>query len=447
MKTSDRFIHLLLMVAIVLAMTVHPAVARNIYICDRPAKSPSFVGNLGGDVERFIKSNFIYPEDAWRVQKWDEVEVSLLIKVNGEVEEFFIEGDKKKPHPLLIEEMERVIGKMEWEPGYDEGRKVNSYITFYFPLCRESTKYAYRIPIGMEERFEKAWRYSGEWHKDGKSIPDEAMEEEAMKAVEKNGMLFSDCPRILTGLARALCSKNRSAQALMFVDNFFDNYQTSGYDVMDIAGTDLQLTTSFTKDFSGLSEAWLGALRAIMHDYVGSAPSDSLYDEAVRLVEVRMCDEYLYPRMSMRNRGGLGRQIDDLKRYLVVRNDPTNVERVKELEKEILAGSKAKNTEQLYLFGAKAMLQWLRGGEEGMNEFIAGVREGKPSGKLKKYLARLEKNYEANREILADRRKVVEALACFAPPAFSTPDEREQFYARRRALDNVFSLKWFSGVR
>lgn len=350
--------------------------ARNLYVYDRPACLPAFLGNLGGDVGKFINKNFVYPIDAWRVQKWDEVRVSVLVRVDGRVEEFYIEKNKEKPHPLLIAEMERVIDKMEWKPGYEGISPVNSYATFLFPLTSHFPKYNYHIPAGMNKPFEQAWFYACEWSLNEKDpIPDEQQEQQALRAMEKNGILFSDSPQILTGLVRALCSKNRPGQAVMFADG------------------------------------------------------------------------YLYPTDYWLNPKGKSQYYNNLKSYMRFHpSDEALGEEITQLEKGLISGQYAKNDDQLNLFGAKAMLVWLRDGDEGLSSYLAELRSGKLSGKLKKYLSRLEKRYNANSALLSDRRGVVEALACFVPPGFPTDDERRAFYARRRAVAEVFPIRWLFAV-
>lgn len=439
-----------MLLAAVLTPLLLPAVslqARNLYVYDRPARMPAFLGNWGGDVGMFINKNFVYPIDAWRVQKWDEVKVSVLVRVDGKVEEFYIENKKEKPHPLLIAEMERVIDKMEWKPGYEGLSPVNSYATFLFPLTSHFPKYNYHIPMGMKKPFEQAWFYACEWSLNEKDpVPDEQQEQQALRAMEKNGILFSDCPQILTGLVRALCSKNRSGQAVMFADNCLEEYQTR-YETSSDPATGITIKMNKAENYSGRSEAWLGALRAIMHDYVSSAPVDTLYDAAVALIDARIADGYLYPTDYWINPKGKSQYYNNLKSYMRFHpSDEAVGEEIAELEKDMLSGQYAKNDDQLNLFGAKAMLVWLRDGDEGFRSYLAELRGGKLSGKLKKYLSRLEKRYNANSALLSDRRGVVEALACFVPPGFPTDDERQAFYARRRAVAEVFPISWLFAV-
>lgn len=426
------------------AVSVQP---RNLYIHDRPACMPAFLGNLDGDVEKFINKNFIYPQDAWRVQKWNEAVVSLLVKADGNVEEFYIENIKEKPHPLLIAEMERVIDKMEWKPGYEGISAVNSYTTILFPFSSHFPKYNYRIPTGMKKQFEQAWYHACEWGFNEKDpVPDEQKEQQALRTMEKNGIFFSDSPQILTGLIRALCSRNRSGQAVTFADNSLEEYQTR-YETSSDPVTGITIKMNKAENYSGRSEAWLGALRAIIHDYVSGAPADTFYDAAIGLIDARIADGYLYPTDYWLNPKGKSQYYNNLKSYMRFHPfDEALCEEIAQLEKDLLCGQYATNDEQLNLFGAKAMLVWLRDGYEGMRSYLAELRGGKLSGKLKKYLDRLEKRYNANSATLSDRRGVVEALACYVPPGFPTDDERSAFYGRRRAFTDVFPISWLFAV-
>ncbi len=431
-----------------------PAYARNLYVYDRPPREAVFIGNFGGNVEKYINKNFVYPPDAWRSQKWNEAEVSVLVRVDGKVEEFYIENNKEKPHPLLVAEMERVIDGMVWCPGYVVDTPVNSYHTFRFPLAIQYPKYNYHIPTGMKDRFEKAWHYACRWSMDdNRSVPDEQEEQEALRAMEKNGILFSDSPQILSGLVRVLCSENRTGQALLFIDNGFEEYQKKYRTYTDtITGINIKMDPA--DDYSGRSEAWLAALRAVMHDYAASGPVDSLYDAAIGLIDDRIIDEFIYPCFYYSypfdygcNMKGVSRDLANMKNYLRFHpTDDATLKEVRELEKSILQGEYAKNSDQLNLFGAKAMMIWLRGGDEAFRSYLAQLRSGKLTGKLKKYLDRLEKKYNANSGLLSDHRGVVTAMACFVPSDFPTDPDRHTFYARRRAIAEVFPICWLSAV-
>ena len=104
---------------------------------------------------------------------------------------------------------------------------------------------------------------------------------------------------------------------------------------------------------------------------------------------------------------------------------------------------KVKDKDLLQMSGVKMFALWLLSGEEGMRGYIADVKaSGEASGKLVKYLDKLEKNYAANAATLADRKGVIESLACLVPPQGTDEEGCRAFYERRRAAEKVFPIKW-----
>ena len=81
---------------------------------------------------------------------------------------------------------------------------------------------------------------------------------------------------------------------------------------------------------------------------------------------------------------------------------------------------------------------------EPADRFIAQIRDSKPSKKLLKYLSRLEKRKAANAVMLADRKAVLQSLACMVPPEGTDAAGVQAFYDRRKAVEDVFPIKWLS---
>ena len=96
------------------------------------------------------------------------------------------------------------------------------------------------------------------------------------------------------------------------------------------------------------------------------------------------------------------------------------------------------------LFGAKALAIWMHSGDEGLNQYFAMIRGGEPSKQLLKYIDKMEKNKAKNAELLADRQAVLQSLTCIAPTADTPEDDVNAFHARRKAVADVFPLRWLA---
>ncbi len=236
------------------------------------------------------------------------------------------------------------------------------------------------------------------------------------------------------------------------------------------------------RDYNGKSEILLSLTRLIQYSYNGLETSMSFAD-VDDLIGRRIIDGDLYRQAP--NESVSRQRIDRLKRDMVMEfskgkaeigvNTPvwekiTREYDVNELssglgywveqgmidnaavmqlsalidrEYELMRkGKGVTDKDRLNLFGTKALAVWLKEGEEGMRSYIAETQSGQGSKQLKSYLAKLQKSYDRNAAALADRKGVIEALACLVPSQGTDEEGCRAFYECRAAAEKVFPLKW-----
>ncbi len=89
-------------------------------------KSPVFKGSPS-NIQKFVKNNLIYPEDAWMKGIEGVVQVSFVITDEGKLMNVKIE---KSINPELDIEAIRVVEMLDkWKPGVKNGKAVHSYLS------------------------------------------------------------------------------------------------------------------------------------------------------------------------------------------------------------------------------------------------------------------------------------------------------------------------------
>ena len=226
----------------------------------------------------------------------------------------------------------------------------------------------------------------------------------------------------------------------------------------------------------------LAMMRAIQHDFNSSPQKDNAYLYVKDLIDQRMLDGELYEPRSKNAQKTIDRMKRDMvneffRKDVVGINEPVWAKKsraystdeisysisywsdrgridnaqvaqltalIDQTEWEISRGKKATRKDELNLFGAKAMAIWMQDGEAGLRNYINTILANEPSRQLKSYLNKLDKKLSANAAMLADRKVVLQSLACMVPPEGTDAAGVQAFYDRRKAVEDVFPIKWLS---
>ena len=418
--------------------------ATKVYVCDDPDQQailPGVPGSREDGVTRFANKNVKYPLEAWRSQKWFGVEAMGLVDANGHVIDFELMADEE-PHPLLMTELRRAIEKMEWYPALKDGVPVASWQYFYMPLTKKSSRSDYWVPLGMEERFDLTNLYAFKWEEPEWDHGTAEMRK-ALDCLGESTYLFPGYAPATIAYARLLAAQGRGAQALSQIEVFLPGYQANGYNV-EVTEEGDTLQTGMSPEYSGRTEVWTATVRALLHDMMQSPGCASAYDDAIALTEQRMIDGLLFPECTSKNDTWLSARMHNLKYIKDREHREVAAAAVRQEKADKRAGKSAETKDQQNLFGVKAMLLWLRDGDAGLDLWIGQIRAGKPSGKLLKYLSKLEKRKRENEQLLSDRRAVIVSLVCLVPPEGTDEAAANDFYARRKAVADVFPLQWLT---
>lgn len=473
-----------------------PSSARKLDIDPRPYELPVFPGNLGNGISRFVGHNFRYPAEAWQQQRLGALSVHALVRVNGKIETFEITTPVEL-HPALYDEVKRVIEEMEWYPAVDRnGRKVNAYVDFHFPLVRETTDFSTPIPFGMEKYARSAMKLARQLGSQGAG--DKPVD--LQKAVTQMGEAaerFPTVPEFQAANSRLLASANLGSIALETADSALAWYHAANTkEIVKPSGDSFSIVeeteTEYSTSFSGRAELWLATLRAAMHAAYPSAASAIAFDDAMRLADLRSTDGRLRPWNDLKERQVIEKRIERLKRDLVsewshggihvdentagwtkVANNmsvdeladyatywlergsikpgaqvPQLAAQIQREKKKLWNLQQSSPKELQNILGTKALLIWLRSGDEGLRTYLNDLHaSGSLSDGENAYLDKLAKNFDRHSATLADRYAAIQSIICLVPPASSTPSDRKAFYARRNALGEIFPLGWLSGEK
>ncbi len=488
-----RLLRVALLVVTAICVSI-PAPARKLDIASRPFELPVFPGNLGNGIPRFVSHNFHYPLEAWKQQQLGALSVHALVRVNGKIETFEI-TTKVDLHPALYDEVKRVIEKMEWYPAINRnGRKVNAYVDFHFPLVRETTDFSTPIPYGLEKYARSAMKLARKLN--NLNAADKPVDmQKVVTDMGEAAELFPTVPEFQSANSRLLASANIGSIALETADSALTWYHAANTkEVVKPSDEPFSLVedreTEYSTNFNGRAELWLATLRAALHATYPSAVSSVAYDDAIRLVDLRSADGRLRPWNDLKERQVIEKRIERLKRDLVsewshggihvdentagwtkVANNlsideladyatywsergsikpgaqvPQLAAQIDREKKKLWNLQQSSPQELQNLIGVKAFLTWLHSGEEGLKTYVTErCASGELSSGETKYLQNLMKNFARYAPVLVDHYAALQSIVCLVPPSSSTAADRKAFYDRRGALTEVFPLEWLWG--
>lgn len=444
---------------------------------------PVFFGGGQEAVPKFMRENFKYPGDAWKVEKHDYVQAICIILKNGDVAQTEYPGVN---HPALISELDRVVHKMKFKPAHNGGEPVNVVYHIYLPLranfLHEGTS---PYPYGLEPLMEAADRVTVKLSS-CRDCMDTGAFNEAKGVLAESFDIFPSNAAPSMAYARLLSAEGNGAAAASAMDTVFCHYHALYCNVDSLKHSDKKYENNIITrpGYNGRTEVGVAVMRALQHAAAATEMRGRATQDAVNLIDRRIIDGDLRADRSDKEIERSKREIEKMQADMVQefsrdrlqldtktpewekvtdffsvaelssslsywddRYDLGNAqvsqlkERIRAEREGIIGGSRAKG-DVVNLFGAKAFLCWLEGGHDGAMAYIASVRGGNPSKKLAGYLDKVEKRLGENADALANREAVVQSLACLVPPVGSTDEEARAFYARRDAAERVFPLRW-----
>lgn len=475
MKTIKNYIFALLTVL----LSVMSLSAKGIEICEHPDTYPAFPGGIMDGIPKYLRDNFKYPKEAYKQQKETSMVVRFTITKDGKLRDF--EMPAGGYHPALEKELARVFEGTTWYPATKNGRPVNVRYTLYIKLHPRNGGDYEKIPYGLEYIAKDA---NNSISGIGKTLPPANELATIKKTIGEAAEIFNECPRYPIAYATLGSTLGEKENALTAMDSCWVRYRwipnpESGR--IGPTGAPMRIY-----GYNGRTEIWVALMRAMQHQFHSSEMTDSAYSEAMTLINDRILDNDLREAASFKEAERAQRRAERMQRDMVnefIRKDVVgmntpgwekitreysldnisgalaywnkqglvNNAQVEQLSNLIsqewdamIWGKNATSKIQLNLFGSKAFAIWMHEGDEGLDRFIAQIRDSKPSKKLLKYLSRLEKRKAANAVLLSDRKAVLQSLACMVPPEGTDAAGVQAFYDRRKAVEDVFPIKWLS---
>ncbi len=454
-----------------------------IELCENPDEISRFTEGLHYGLNNWLSHEFKYPLEAWEADPCDGVIADLIIGRDGHVLFYTVLGPRKEKgfHPAFQKEFERVLKKMQFFPAYKDGVPVASKLNVIISLTPHFDQ-GRPIPFGLEGIVENGSRALKKLKAErGAFCNNDTV---LLTAVDKAYRMDVSNPvyAIANAGLHAACGKEeRSVDVL---EKCWDEYRVP-VDLGNMDSYNEHRMYMTAQGYSGKFEIWLALARALHKGRIAIENCDSAYIDALDLIDARIIDRKLYDDPEpWKTRD---KTIERIKRYersmvnewtraavagpetptwqKITRQHDINelsaglsywskqgminnaqivqLTNLIESEREVLRnGKKATTKNDLNVFGTKALTIWLRDGDEGLRGFLSQIKNGDASKQLKNYMANLEKNYDENASVLADRKGVIESLACLVPSQGTDEAGCRAFYERRRAAEKVFPLKW-----
>lgn len=464
------FVGLIAVVAATPMLRAEVSVVRG-EICEVGDEPPIFPGRVLYALHDFMEKNFVYPREAWLAEKKHSAHARVVICKDGKVRQVEF---RDVSHPALVAELERVIDKMTWFPGYKDGKVANCRYEMEIPLQPFFTDNTI-IPFGYVKMVDKADNYATKLTNTNKPV---SRNPELDNFIRDAAELFPEHANTSVAFARMAASEANKNAGINAIDSCLANYaRLNIYDSIspEDKGDDIR------PGYCGRTEAAVATLRHAIYSYYNHEDTEAAYTKAVGLLDHRMADGDISRAKTRKEIEASERRIKRMRLSMVRefthyripigietegwqkvsrfysvdqisnslsywaekgRIDNAQVIQLSELiRKEYESrqtGKKAKG-ELLNLWGTRAMLEWMQGGNEAVDAYIAEVEKGEPSKALSKHFAKLRENLDKNADMLADRDAAIQSIACLVPPEGV---DAKEFYARRKVVEKVFPLRW-----
>lgn len=426
-------------------------------------------------LRKFVEKNFVYPVEAWGDTLYKNIsELQFIVRRDGVA----CGLDDTEMHPAVYKEWKRLFSMMPlWEPAKIKGYPVDVECRISIPPFNYASKLPYQIDRKMnylKKRIDLNKRYNKRLNKE------EA--EELKKEMDEIIFYNPTLAEIFVPLANLYVSLNESDKAINVAENgvegmykqieraIKDPYLKLRFDgkvymdavlnyalVCDVAGdNDLQREAYkyalnvideriFLKDIKRKKQDYGNEmyLRLMAEKQILAAGSVS---PGVTLNSSERSAMFNHGWVSSKTMSAIDKKVEEGK------IDNPRIRQINAQLREMVE-ERRKNPpmgkDSLYLYGLRAMVIDLSGGQDALNHYVDSMLQSESVGfKLKSYLSKLMKNRQKHAAVLENREAVVRSLAGYAPvnKEGDSKEERKQrakeFYKYRDAMKAVYPLEW-----
>ncbi len=464
------------LLAVLSTWTAEASSTESITICEKPEIVCTFPDGIDFGLNEWLRKNLHYPLEAWAAVRSARVPAEFVISEDGKViDHKFLIG----VHPLLETELNRVIKKMNWVPAYNKGERVNTRVSIILELVPISPREE-RIPFGLEYVMRDGEKAYNKLKKSTR--PYNNGDQKLYDNIKDINLLEPDLAKYTLGYAGICAARGDGKMAMNVMEKCWNNY------AINPALDPVYRRIPMVRGYNGRTELWLGVSRVMHRMHAAAENTDTAFQEVLDVINARIIDRELMDKpfgrdyvekaekrveqmkrdmvnewvrlpLTDRNTPTWGKitrnyNVDELTsglRYWAERGEIDNAQivQLKNLIKQeynaMTHGKNASSKDILNIFRTKALVIWLQNGKQGLHNFISSIKDcDEASDKLVKYLDNLNNQYARNAALLEDRDKVIESLVCMVPPEGTDAAGVQAFYDRRKAVEDVFPIKWLS---
>lgn len=459
----------------------------NIHVYEKADEAPIFPGGRSG-LQRFVAKHFIYPAEVWKDHK-----------ISASIKEFIIRRDGvacmkplKNENMAMYKEWRRLLSFMpRWEPATIRGMPVDVVIRIPIDLIDREIGFPYHVVRMMNSvkgvtNQNKKYQKGISWEK-AETLEEEM--DEIIKFTPENVEVASPLARLNVSLGRYDEAVDVAGKSLKGITRLVGKMKKrKEEDPWFYAQPNLILPTN--SDGQYYIDAAL--VYALVCDAAGlENETEEVYRHALDVIDERIYLKDVWKRNN-RDNNNLYRSLAVEKRDLAVLNSRTsgnqlnrseredvyrhgwvggeNMDKIdkamkegkvdnprlrqisthmKEIEEESRYRQRSIGKDSLYLYGLRAMVLELSGGQQAVEQYIEYIHQREDVGnELKRYMAKLAEKRQQHAETLENREMIVHSLASLAPVCEEGTNRKErkqeakEFYKYRDAMADVYPLEW-----
>lgn len=448
---------------------------------------PSFPGGIDG-FQRFVEKNLIYPAEAWQDTVYtDDSVLQFIIRRDG-----VACGLKQNGmHPAMYKEWQRLFSIMPlWTPATINGYPVDvEYSISVDTYDSMNTGFPFHV-VRLMNRLGNSINSNKKF---GEGIDKEKME----KMAADMGEIVNITPenvRVALSLTKLYTSLGKDELAILVSQKGLKEIRNLGLKRQAVEENRPQFISEGSlihpSNYDGKLYMEAALLYALTCDAAGNKDeTKKAYEYASHVIDERIFlkdiwkskknrENEMYCQLmaekqvlaTMSNSPGI--TLNSSERSAMFNHGWVSSETMRAIDKKVeegkidnprirqinaqlreMAEERRKNPpmgkDSLYLYGLRAMVIDLSGGQPALNHYVDSMLQSESVGsKLKSYLSKLMKNRQKHAAVLENREAVVRSLAGYAPinKEGESKEERKQrakeFYKYRDAMKAVYPLEW-----